>query len=481
MTRANGYATGVFGTWPPLAPMFQPHTVQLWWDPINGADINPGTMQTRPVATAERIRSLIAEVTPVPVTVNMRTGFYVLPSAGLFLPPRMLSGPVRFRANPTWDPTVFTVLKAEAAGAGTTDASIVLTGMVDNEFQGRTLEVTSGGVVQRKTIRSNTATTVEPVDAFLIPPAEGDAVRILTSNAVFVLPPAPTLERGLYMFAGDQPTCPALLYNFLTQASNEGQAGVVLEGVKLANQAEPSYGAYGFGAMDLFLYGVESTEDFTNSGALFFIGTHVHAGVDLDALDGGENLLDYGWGLHTENIKPFTLHGGWFIGHCVASGDGGQFPESFGGSRIIMLGGRAVRLLTDECLVLMFGPFDITIPFLLDAGGTASAALALTSSLAQFLTYGAINIQGGGAGITLASGAVMEMQGDLVTGGTDAGNAVGIQGAAHMLIYGAPQFGDAVATDWVVFGTAPVNKSFFAAPGDTLLGADSVSWASRVT
>lgn len=465
----DAYAEHAFGVWVPKSPVFQPHAEQLFWDPVNGSDNNPGTNRLRPVKSADKIRRLLQLVTGA-CDVNMRSGRYVLPDGGVFLEPRVYTGLLRFRANAEWDPTVFTALKTEAAGAGTTDESIALTGMVADAFEGLTVEVTSaGGVVQRKTIRNNTTTEIIPVEAFILPIAEGDAVRVLQTNAIFVAPTG-ALERFLYTFCSDSLAMPVGLEQQLQSSNYDHPVGLALEGVAFSRDDDSFFFEYAFGKVTLYMYGVETgPEPNVLSRVLHFFGTEVHCGCNLDT------EADFGWGvscLLPNGILGSVDNGGTVYGYIVSLGG---MPETNYGSYMHFYGGRCSRFLGSDLNVTILGGFSI--PYWITPSG-ASTTMNVAGERSSVVLNGLIETIGGGEGLDFLAGATLTL-GENVTRIGGSGNSGAVSGGARIILLGDCNYGDAVAADWQAFGSAAVNKSFFAAQGDTILGSDNVSYVTR--
>lgn len=473
-----GYSVLAFGGWPAkAAPVYSanPNPQVMYVDPLAGSDINnPSATQARPLKTLAEVSKRIVGF-PNAVDIHLKNADYPLPDGGVFLESRMLNGRIRIVADEVWDPTVFTVQLSGPAAPASDVTSIVLAGIGPQpSYRGLTLEVTSGGVVQRRTIRNNGTVGEGPADQFFIPAyafdavVPGDAVRVLVHNAR-MRPPA-TANADTYIFAADCPTYEQIDTDAIGNNSSERKPGLLLQGVSLPAGAGSQ--ALYFGRVQLWMYGVQQPDPY----ALYLRDTEWMTGAGLFS----EQPEHEGWGFGVlDTGAHFFMQGASGSGYICAVGDFGVMSRSemalYGGAFVRLLGGLQGSKLNT------LGPFPQNIPTLFDARGGGSVAVKFDGPDANAVLKAA-EVHGGGAGIQVDNGATVTIDA-AVTGGTDAGDAVSVgYGRGRVLLTGGvPQFGGA-GTDYVVAGAAaPQNKAFFAAVGDSILGLKDASVIVRVS
>ena len=481
MALGAGYQPNALGVWPPGAPIFNSGFVtELYWSPLTGSDLGSGN-RSQPVKTAAEVARRIA-FAPGDVNVHMRSARYELPSSGVFLHSRVFNGRVRFFGDSFWDSTVNNVLHAEAAQAGTGAEVVVLTGLAVDAFVGKTIEVTAaiGGAVQRKTVRSNTATDVIPCGKFSPAPAPGDAVRITESRAVFGAPASdtPVVETFWFMegclssqldnFAG--------FFSAFGGGINPVQTALVLENVAFEDPAPFALQAWAFGQGTVYAYGVEFRPASLGVLSMSTLGTQVFAGVGLNGRE-----ADYGWGIGVtttqfSNATPF-MRGGQLIG-CVASLGDGPAAQNFG--VIQLFGGRCARLTVfgSPSSVTVSGDLtSIGITYLMDARGTGAAGLSIDAGFgaSSVVLQQLAEVQGGGGGIQISGPSLLAMFASL--GDTQAGLALEANKGARVLLGGTlpPPFASVSGALYQVPGIPGVANAFFAAPGTALLSPTDAS------
>lgn len=440
-------------------------TLDLYLDPVDGDDANTGRSTSQAVQTPLRISELIP-LWPGNVDIHMKSGAAVLPARGWFLRARALNGLIRFVADEVWDPAVFTVVGGNRiAGAATTGLVIKDAGLVINALQDLSVRFTTGAASgQYRRIRNNTVTDVIPSTAFDPAPAPGDTYQIFTSNAYFALPALPDGETDIvsdYVFCADSPSVAPLPFDwsgfgYLTMSR---PLGVLFDGVGL--RGGTGFYRYFFGATSVYFFGTDANTDFQASyDPMGASGGVMYSGYGLP-----DYVLKQGWGFAGSG-GPTTereqLIGCW---HC---GDFWYLPE-YG----VFLGGRY------EDAVSPYGGSNTFYGDWVDG----SIAPLFGSSAADFC----LQLNSPNSVVDLVKGIVLGqfqiLYGQIVHMSRDVtGGPLGVAvfwGARLLLNGGAPQLGDAVATDWQVFGVANVNKSFFAAANTIRLGTDG-SCAQRV-
>lgn len=497
----TGYSLQGAGQWPQGSPVY-PYTLDhLYVDPVAGNDFNnPSGSQARPLRTMQEVsRRLVGYQGRVDV--HMRNAVYPLPANGTFLQSRMLNGVVRFVGDDVWDPTLYTVLLATTAQAGTTPASIVVTGpLVVDAFAALTLEVTSGGVKRRRTIRNNDATSIVPCTG-VTGAAPGDTVRVLSTNARFAIPvPAGSKAGSIsnYVFAQD---CPAYNAGSFDAAvgfpGTTNNTGLCFQAVKFLDQRLSPWVASYFGRLPLYLYGVEAL----SFSAFAMVGTRCFAGTGLDGMfDQTVNGIltsastDSGWGLSQQNFGPI-VEDVTFWGTSATREPliGAPFVQFVSGEKNLLqfIGGRWPRLGPASPFpqatnafgnVYLMPSMDAqAIPPLIDFSTSALAFAAVdVPGIGSNLNILAADIRGGTqGGLVVRDGAqCIAATGTLAS--TVGGSAVAVRRGGRLLVRAPATMGDAIATDWLVEGQPAFNKSVFAAAGVGVLGTDSASLAVSI-
>lgn len=159
--------------------------VDLYVSDINGDDANEGTETAAPIKTVieaeKRIADNVARGAPVVIHLGKHGGSgYDLAT----LLDRLLHAGVSVIGDGAGQPGEdgFTVLRAEeAAESGSGSGKVVTSGgMSTDEFEGKTVEITSGNAKgDRRTIQSTTATDIFPATRFSAAVSSGDTFRVV--------------------------------------------------------------------------------------------------------------------------------------------------------------------------------------------------------------------------------------------------------------------------------------------------------------
>lgn len=464
---SQGFQKPGFGVWPPGMPAFQKtdSTLTLYLDPVGGDDDKVGTSRVNAVRTPARIADLIPLYCGN-VDVRMRLGLAVLPERGWFLAPRLLNGLIRFTADETWDPSVFTVVGGNrTAAAATTGVVVKAAGLVVNALRDMSMRFTTGPAAgQYRRVRNNTATDIIPTATFDPAPDPGDTYQIFTSNARFGLPSTGAAPLTTdYVFCGDclgANASGAYDYPFWfgDDRAIAQPRGLLFDGVGLEGGADYFY--YTFGRVPVSFLGTDANTNFLD--VLIPI-----SGTETAFLSGLSNsradALKEGWGLAAPST-PFLNAGGSLAGNfsverhlqyvaCDCTFFGGRYGA------VIVYGGK--HSFIDDVVGFL-------IPCRIDSSYGGYTVLASSD---VFVTFGdsVAHTEIPGGNVTVRGrGATIEIS-NVVTG---SGPVNIIDGGFLNMSGGVPQLGGA-GNDWTCFGIAAFNKSFFAASGALKLGTDT--------
>jgi hypothetical protein len=470
-----------------LAPM------HVYISERNGNDLTGLGTIDQPLATLEKLESILPDTIEHPVDVSLDSDNHVLPSDGEFLRSRAFDSTLRFFADEDWDPGVVTTITTGTAAAGTTGVSIKGVGLPVGGFDKFTIEFTTlGGVPvplaqrQRKTVRNNTATEIIPSHGFTPAPIPGDSYRIIRCNCFCLAPTIPGPGFTRYEFTHDSPgTVPALVDGLFTLFGGlpgfTHLSGLVLEGVGL--RASASFQSFTFGRHALFAYGsvLDPNGNPANNTPLALRGTGLYSGNGLTVFERFE-----GWGV-------VSLASGDGISMSIGSsmvgyywGDGVNLSNREPGASMAILGGRAQRVgLTQGTLLFFNIPVPDSVPFRLDsANNPGSPAISITNggfpptNLSIQGGFELVNPSAAFPAIYVGPNGSLAFDDGLVGQGGAAGSVL-VDSGAFLLLTAAPNFGDPVASDWTVVNLPAVNKSAFAAPSTGLMDPATESRVAR--
>lgn len=460
----NGINQPGFGTWPPGAPVFEKlgSTLQLFLDPVNGRDARSGLSRRTSVQSPRRIADLIA-MYPGNVDVHMRSGAAVLPERGWFLLPRMFGGLVRFIADESWDPAVYTVVGGNRIAEAATAADVIkASGLTVDALQDASVRFTTGAAAgQYRRVRNNTATDIVPSTGFDPAPSAGDTYQIITSNAYFVLPNSAADVATNYVFCSDSPGVAPLSFDgsYSGGPTMLRPAGVLFDGVGL--RGGTGYYYYFFGATSVYFFGTDADTDFLNSSSpISCSGSVAYSGFALP-----DYLLKQGWGFAGGGMRSERAMaiGCW---HMTDFWSLPTFARLFGGRYEDINASDSAAATT--AFISSDWATGAIVPLLGSVAG--SFALQLNSlNSAVDIQQGVIRglFQVVGCNVYMSATVTSPIGVEVNTGG-------------RLAVYGGvPNVGGA-GNDWHVTGLANFNKSFFAAPGTIKFGTDG-SCAQRVS
>ena len=459
-----------------------------------GSDSAAGT-RTAPFATVEHAEGLIPPVlNGSQYRIHLTSGSHLLPARGSFLRSRLLQNGSRIEvfADEDWDPSVVTVIATGTADAGTTASVVKAAGLTDEQYQDYTLEIeTVGGVPvplaqrERRHIRNNTATDIVPVDGFFNAPTPGDTYRILQLNCALTAPTLPAPPKREYILVEDCPSgtiteFAAISYFFGSTEPAVSPAGIVLRGVNAKISASFTEG-FVFGRAQVFAFGLERPVDDPPFGNFFELnGTMMFAGCGLPQF---KNLSGWGVKMSQKNMSDVgrtSLDPGnaaIFFGYLQeALADSIQNADEALNTTVTILGGVTRRFFDPISRILIFGGLITGTPYLVQV--PAGNRMATLDGFGVFLDLSGVEVvnePGSLGGCCRVRGDDTLILNSNTVGQPVPGNFVEAGSGGRILIYlfGSPlQFGDPVAADYKVQGVAPVNRSFFVNPGDSLVGTD---------
>lgn len=451
------------------------HSLDLYIDPVGGDDANDGLTSGAPVQSPERLDALMpALALSHRVRVHCAAGTYSF-ARRWFISNRvrLAGGCVQIFADEAWDPGVVTVLDSGTLGGGTTNGVLKVTSASTDLWRDRIIRITTGDCAGLyRTIRNNTTTDVIPDEELgnVIgqSPAAGDGYEIIQLNVVFQTPDlADAVNNDVF---------------FPIRNSGQGSFGDnnglfsgdgVYDEVRLIRF--DGSGATGFPEIvwegNVSLRGVESNCRFKIAKDAYVYSGSPYDSWDADAAALGEDFL--GCGISFDLASGTALVGwGTVVGYVNTNG---QLANH--GVLGVLTGGRAktvlrshmkfygqwwgsIRVLIDDLILLVgpnasdprhdFGP-DWTL-WGIEFGTTPSS----TAPRLQ-IYYGFRALLGSNC-IGEATGATTVYVRD-----------------GHLDLYGAPNLGKAVGTDWSVNNGTDKNKSFFNLVGNSMVNLGTLA------
>ncbi len=440
--------------------------IDYYVDTVNGNDNNPGTRTLPLQSLAELDARIPTTCVSASYRGHLKAGTYVMPGNNVFLRARLfMGGLIEIFADEAWDPTVYTVFASGTAGGGTSATVIVGSGFTANAFKGKTIRVTSGPAAgQYRRVNRNTTTQIFVNGGFLTAPASGASWEMLDLAVILQAPPQSVAQDSLNTYLLVDASCGGkVLDGSLDYATGSGalgnalvSAGTCFRGVRFA--IDPSVFALAVLGDSVFFYGCEVDSD----APVAFIGAKANFGT-------GQPLRELEcWGLLIQGIS-WLSNAAQVYGYCSFAFDLFQVRDP--NARVTLAGGYCARINTFTAgNLIVLG--DFTVPY--EIGEVGVSAIQANG--------GTLNIQNttilGDAGIEIATDTTL-LLGRTVTGVFPGNNALSASGASRVICFdGAPQLGDAVADDWVVFGAPAFNKADLANVGDAVLGTDG-SLATR--
>lgn len=181
-------------SWVPVGSSVATALTNLYVAPSDPAasDANAGTSPTAPLATLDRALELLNTQGrfAVPCTVHLASDTYAWSRTlrNLVLDDTLTI--IGDGADQPGDDGFTELQAASAAAAGTSQTAVVNAAvLVDNVYQGKTIEILTGAAAgDRRTIRNNTTTTFVPCQRFTAAVAPGDSFRIVEPGAVITMP-----------------------------------------------------------------------------------------------------------------------------------------------------------------------------------------------------------------------------------------------------------------------------------------------------
>jgi hypothetical protein len=428
--------------------------IDLYVDPTSGNDTNPGT-QALPIATLLEADRRIPTTLAFAATIHIRNDTYVLPDRGYFLRSRVLNAPLTVLADESWDSSVFQVISAGTAGAGTVAGSIAIAGAPAIDlYANETIEFLNGAAIgQRQRIRDNTTTEIIPNRLFSPAPAPGDAYRIIRPTPIVIMPATSPAAGSRYVFVQDM-LCTPLLPSATVPESVLN--ALSLTGFQLTGT--PAWAIVLFGTGTVRLNGIDAGN---LSTALSCVDTNLGAGTDVASLWSG-------WGFRGSRVSlsQGAAFRGFYNGEIASS----ELSFSGPGCSSIFLGGRGNRILgpAGGDMSIGFG----NIPFLIRTPpGPRSVSVGSFGECGNLINLALVQIEhtpgDEAADKIYVAGQNTVIIRDTCTGGALANSAVQALYGGQVVVVGVPVFGN--ATNWFVTGLPAFGNGDFGAVGNVQL------------
>lgn len=435
-----------------------------------GDDDDDGTTTGTALQTIAEAINRIPIVTQQEVIIHVRTpggeGGYSFEG----LPPRLLGHTILFYADDVWDPGVYAEYVSATPSAFGTGANVVVdAGFLTDELKNKTIEMVDGAAVgQRRTVRNNTATDIIPVAPFNPPPVAGDNYRIITPAITISIDPSPS-DNGKVVSARGAST---------TRYQRDDRSGaLVFVGFELHASDPERELALG---VPLVMYGCMYDPLITTSVAsvwcgmdAFVLATNTpQANIPVALLGVADENTWLGWGVYLPEFVNI-IHAPYAYGYI----NGNVLEFLFG--QAYLLGGDLKLLLGIGDVVLSLGPSPETTNLRVGPSGGGFTILLVDGAFATLSRVEA-NGLGTDSALRVLERAKARVHGN-TTGESAAGYTVECHNGGYVTLYSPVNLGRAVGNDYDVGNGLPQNKSFFAAPGDSLINDNDTSAIVRVS
>lgn len=465
--------------------------IDLFIDPAGGNDSNDGS-ELSPIATLEEFANRIPFLVNHRVSGHLRNDTYPAPARGwLFNEHAIGAGHIQLFGDEVWDPTVLTTVATGVADVGTSGlvVTVVGGGLAPDVFRNLALEMTSGAQAgQRRSITTNDATSITPMDAIGPGTAAGDTFRILDVSPLIQLP------------AGGDPNA---AYMWALPGAGGSAAGAFnfspLDGILPGRMVHDSFhltttggswSTIGLGAGESIFYGVTADAAL---GISFTVTRDATLRTGFGAARGGttDGLPRYspweGWGLmHADPCRLPNVVGSNALVEGFLGYDTGinNMAVSDGGT-LLQLGGQMPRQLGTLRGIYRFSP-PTPLRGIYETDGSAPINTTIPSVFSGAVDLTRLAVIGVGGPFIFKGPQIRAM----ISGGGDvtidnAGAAViSVIDGATLYLLGSPAGIGAggVATDWEVDGTAfdPLIELALAGAVVTRASLGGVEGASKI-